>query len=363
MRHRCLACVGALATVMAALAPVPAAGQAVADPWTPPRTPWGEPDLQGIWDFRTITPLERPDEHEGKQFLTEEEAAEFEQQAAETHVDRPPAEGTALRHTKAGEVGVYNQFWFDRGSKVNEGKRTSLIVDPPDGKIPPLRPGAEKQDSESTDAPSWVGERPIRFPVRFPVGGVGADGPEDRGWSERCILGFNTGPPMRPSSYNNNVQLFQVPGYVVILHEMVHDVRIVPLDGRSHLPEHIRQWRGDSRGHWEGDTLVLDTTNFTDKTASFNPTLRSAVGSGETLHLIERFTRVDADTLLYEFTVDDPTTFTRSFTAAVATTKTEAPMFEYACHEGNYGMFNLLVSARAVEKAKAAEEAAKTGSQ
>ena len=143
----------------------------MADPWTPPRTPWGEPDLQGIWDFRTITPLERPDEHEGKQFLTEEEAAEFEQQAAETHVDRPPAEGTALRHTKAGEVGVYNQFWFDRGSKVNEGKRTSLIVDPPDGKIPPLRPGAEKQDSESTDAPSWVGERPIRFPVRFPVGG------------------------------------------------------------------------------------------------------------------------------------------------------------------------------------------------
>ena len=213
----------------------------------------------------------------------------------------------------------------------------------------------EKQERESADAPSGVGERP----VRFPVGGIGADGPEDRGWSERCLMGFNTGPPMRPSAYNNNVQLFQAPGYLVILHEMVHDARIVPLDGRSHLPEHIRQWRGDSRGHWEGDTLVVDTTNFTDKTASFYPTLGSAIGSGETLHLIERFTRVDADTLIYEFTVDDPATFTRAFTAVVPMTKTEEPMYEYACHEGNHGMFNLLSVARAEEKAPDEAEAEK----
>ena len=342
MSRRLGVALATLATAIAvvALVPVPAVGQAptaAGDTWIPPRTAWGEPDLQGIWDFRTITPLERPDEHEGKRFLTEEEAAEFEQEAAETNVDRPPPEG---------EVGSYNQFWFDRGSTVNEDKRTSLIVDPPDGKIPPLRPEVEKQDTESLEAPSGMGKRPIRFPV----GGVGSDGPEDRGWSERCILGFNIGPPMRPSAYNNNVQLFQAPGYVVILNEMVHDARIVPLDGRAHLPEHIRQWRGDSRGHWEGDTLVVDTTNFTDKTASFNPTLGSAVGSGETLHLIERFTRVDAATLLYEFTVDDPTTFTRSFTAAVPMTRTEEPMYEYACHEGNHGMFNLLSGARAVEK-------------
>ena len=230
MSRRFGVALAALVTLIAvvALVPVPAAGQAGADTSTRPRTPWGEPDLQGIWDFRTITPLERPDEHEGKQFLTEKEAAEFEQQTAETRVDRPPPEG---------QVGSYNQFWFDYGSKVNEDKRTSLIVDPPDGKIPPLRPEVEKQERESADAPSGVGERP----VRFPVGGIGADGPEDRGWSERCLMGFNTGPPMRPSAYNNNVQLFQAPGYLVILREMVHDARIVPLDGRSHLPEHIRQ--------------------------------------------------------------------------------------------------------------------------
>ncbi len=301
-------------------------------------TSWGEPNLQGVWDFRTITPLERPDEYEGQEVFTNQQVADFEEQVAEKNRDKPPAEG---------ETGSYNQFWFDRGTRVTGDKRTSLIVDPPDGKIPSLKPAVTKgMDVDSVSSESEVGSRP----VRFAVGGVGADGPEDRGWSERCILGFNAGPPMVPSAYNNHVQLFQVPGYVVILNEMVHDARIVPLDGRSHLPEHIRQWKGDSRGYWDGDTLVVDTTNFTANTASFNPSLVSSIGSGETLHLTERFTRVDEGTLLYEFTVDDPTTFTREFTAVVPMTQSDEPVFEYACHEGNHGMFNILSVARAAER-------------
>jgi hypothetical protein len=178
-----------------------------------------------------------------------------------------------------------------------------------------------------------------------------ADGPEDRYLAERCILGFNAGPPMIPSAYNNNVQIFQNPGYVVLLNEMVHDARIIPLDGRPHLPPHIRQWKGDSRGHWEGNTLVVETTNFRDES-----NFRQA--SGPTYHLVERFTRVDAATLLYEFTVNDPKIWTRPWTAAVPMAKTELPIYEYACHEGNYGMFNLLAGARAEER-KAAEEAAR----
>ena len=190
-------------------------------------------------------------------------------------------------------------------------------------------------------------QRPIRERVVF---GSPVHGPEDVGLSERCMLGFSSGPPILPSAYNNNLQLFQTPDYVVIVTELIHEARVVPLDGRPHLPRHIRQWLGDSRGHWDGDTLVVDSTNFTDKTGSFN-TLISALGSGETLHLIERFSRADADTLVYEFTVDDPTTFTRSFTAAIPMKMTQGPLYEYACHEGNYGMVGMLAGARALEKA------------
>ena len=203
-----------------------------------------------MWDYRTITPLERSDSHSGKQLLTEQEAAEFEEQTAKRRVDRPPPKGS---------VGGYNQFWFDRGTKVLANKRSSLIVDPPDGRIPPLTPAAQDR-AETLKA----------LRARRP------QGPEDLNVPSRCILGFNAGPPMNPSAYNNNFQLVQADDYVVILTEMVHDARIVPLDGRPHLPEHIRQWRGDSRGHWEGDTLVVDTTNFTDKTP-FR-------GSGRNLH-------------------------------------------------------------------------------
>ena len=350
MSYRCLA---AVFTVIAgvALAPVFAAAQST-NTSTPPRTAWGQPDLQGVWDFRSITPLQRPEELADQKFLTAEEAANLEQEA----VDRDARlwEEGARRTEAGGNVGAYNNFWMDRGLKAVGTRHTSLIVDPPDGRLPPLRPGTVEQvGSTSEDVP---GHRP----VRFRVGGIGADGPEDRGLGVRCLLGFNSGPPMIPSAYNNNMQLFQTPDHVVILNEMVHDARIVPLDRRPHLPEDVRHWMGDARGHWDGDTLVVETTNFTDKTPSFNPTLTSSVGTGETLTLTERFRRVDADTLLYEYTVDDPTTFTRPFTAAFPMRKSEAPIFEYACHEGNYAMEGILAGARAEEKA--AREAANQGS-
>jgi hypothetical protein len=318
--------------VMLALARASADGQD-GDAGTVARTPWGDPDLSGVWDFRTLTPLERPSEFAGKEFFSDEDAAKYEDETVRSlDKDRRTTDGlTAEQDVR----NAYNQFWWDYGTKLTSDRRTSLIVDPPDGRIPPRTPEAQKR----FDARAAALERP-------------AEGPEDRTPWERCILGFNAGPPMNPSAYNNNVHLFQVPGYVVILTEMVHDARIVPMDGRPHLPPHIRQWRGDSRGRWEGNTLVVDTTNFTDKT-SFR-------GSGAEMHLSERFTRLDADTLLYEYTIDDPESFTRAWSAAVPMTRTEEPMFEYACHEGNYGMFNLLEGARAQERL--AEEGAKTKS-
>ncbi len=295
--------------------------------WTAPRTPWGAPDLQGIWDFATITPMERPTDLAGKAVLTDQEAAEFEKTTLERrNPDR--RDGGA-----AADVGrAYNYVWWDYGTRVIGTRRSSLIVDPPDGKIPPLTPEGRKR-----------GEARAAL-LRGP-----AAGPEDRNLWERCILGGNAGPPMTPGAYNNNVQLFQTPESVVLLNEMINDARIVPLDGRPHLASNVRQWRGDSRGRWEGNTLVVDTTNFRDPT-NFR-------GASSSLHVVERFTRVDAGTLLYEFTIDDPKTWTRPWSAAIPMKKTEGPIYEYACHEGNYGMVNLLAGARAEEKA--AEEAAK----
>jgi hypothetical protein len=200
-----------------------------------------------------------------------------------------------------------------------------MVVDPPDGKVPPLTPGAQK-------AAAARAEIARRAPW----------GPEDMGLPERCLLWPTAGPPLLPTGYNNNYQILQVPGYVVILIEMIHDVRIIPLDGRPHLPQHIRAWMGDSRGHWDGNTLVVDTTNFTDKT-HFR-------GADRNLHLVERFTRTDPNTILYEFAVDDPTAFTKPWKAQAPLTKTPGPIYEYACHEGNYSMLNVLKGARAQEK-------------
>ena len=329
MRHLRLAGLSiALAIVL--LGPQPAAGQA-ADGSSLPRTPDGRPDLQGVWDFRTITPMERPPELAGKTVLTDEEAASFEL-AENRRLNRDlidPEKGGAFYPPESeGGVVPYNEFWYDRGNTIIGERRTSLIVDPPDGRIPPLTPDGQRRANDQAAAR----DRP-------------AYGPEDRGVGERCILGFNAGPPMIPSAYNNNFQLFQTPEYVVILNEMVHSARIVPMDGQPHLSPSIRQLSGDSRGRWEGDTLVVESTNF-QGTTSFD-------GSTKDLHLVERFTRGDGDTLRYEFTATDPTTWTGSWTASIPMPRAEAPMFEYACHEGNIGMEGILGGARADDKAAA----------
>jgi len=298
---------------------------------TPARMPvlHGQPDFQGIWTNATITPLERPKELADKEFFTEKEVAEYEKRVLEeSNKDRRDGSAEA-------DVGrAYNDSWWDRGTKVVPTRRTSIVVDPPDGRVPPLTADAQKAAAARAAA--------LRRP---------AAGPEDRGLPERCILWPTAGPPMLSSAYNNNYQILQTPGYVVIFIEMIHDVRIIPLDGRPHLASNIRQWLGDPRGHWEGNTLVVDSTNFTDK----NPFR----GSDRNLHLTERFTRIDPDTILYRFTVEDPTAFTRAWTGEAPLTRTPGPIYEYACHEGNYGMANILSGARAEEKAM--EEAARKG--
>ena len=302
------------------------------------RTAWGAPDLQGVWDFRTITPIERPTDLGARATLTDEEVASFERQALEgRNADRRDG-GAAADIERA-----YNDFWWDYGSNLSAGNRTSLIIDPPNGRIPPMTP--EAQHEQDARLENW--QRPVRARV---VIGSPAHGPEDLGLSERCILGFSSGPPIIPSAYNNNLQVFQTPDHIVIFTEMIHSARVVPLDGRSHLPATIRQWLGNSRGRWEGNTLVVETENFTDKTESFNTLAGAGYGSGERLHLTERFTRIEAETLLYEFTINDPATFIRPFTATIPMTATRGPIYEYACHEGNYGMTNLLSGARAVER-------------
>ena len=289
------------------------------------RTAWGDPDLQGVWDFRTVTPMERPAEFEGKQFLTNEEVAELEQQAIERQVDRPP---------RAGDPGTYNQFWMDFGTNIIGTQRTSLITDPPDGRIPDLAPPAKIKQEALAEARK----------------GIGDDEPRPGGWLEdisvsvRCIVGFNSGPPMYPAAYNNNMQLFQAPGVVAIFNEMGPAVRIIPLDGRDHLAPGIRQWLGDSRGHWEGDTLVVETINFLRETAfgRYAGAVNRLGGSGPNIYLVERFTRIDSETLLYEATVEDDTTWVRPWTYTIPMRNSEHPVYEYACHEGNYGLENIL---------------------
>src|SRR5207248_4917253 len=298
--------------------------------WKSPRTPWGHPDLQGVWDYRTITPLERPSALSGKEFLTDDEAAVFEREENRRQnrdlID--PAKG-GLQYPPGGVV-PYNEFWYDRGKSIVGTRRTSLIVDPPDGRLPPLTPEGKKHADAGV-----VEDRETQ------LGRPRADSYQDRPLSERCILSAGT-LPILPGPYNNNIQVIQGPGYVAILNEMIHEHRMIPLDKRPHLSQNIRQWVGDSRGHWEGDTLVVDTTNFSPK-VDFR-------GAGARLHVVERFTRVAADTLQYEFTVDDPTIWTRSWTAVIPMKKSSELIYEYACHEGNFALKNILAGARALEK-------------
>jgi hypothetical protein len=344
--------VAALLLAVAALALPPArdlsAQTRSAKPATAiPRTPDGKPDLQGFWDFRTLTPLERPVSLGTKAFLTEDEAKTLQQQnaARRERAAAPSETPTAARKPGGGAVAVggYNDFWLDFGSNVVGDRRTSLIIEPDDGRVPALKPGVFHQVG------SLLEDLPPQHPIRVSSTGASADNPEDRGLAERCLVGFNSGPPMVPSGYNNHMQLVQTANHVAILNEMNHDVRIVPLDGRAPLRSSLRQWAGVSRGRWEGDTLVVTTTNFTDKTPSFSSNVVNAMGSGTTLTLTERFQRVDENTLLYEFTVDDPATFTKRFTASVPMRKSDEPVFEYACHEGNYGLMSIMRGARALE--------------
>ena len=290
-------------------------GQVKTKPWTPPRTLDGHPDLQGIWDYRSATPLQRPQQFAGREFMTEAEAADYERRAAEREDGRPPDDPRT-------EQSVHPAWWLDYGKTVVKTRRTSLIVDPADGRIPPLTPEAQKR------AAARRAETATHGP---------ADSYENRSLFERCIT---RGAPegLLPGPYNSNLHLLQAPGYIVLLTEMIHDARIVPMDGRAHNPAAMRGWMGDSRGRWEGDTLVVDTVNFSEK-ISFR-------GATASLHLVERFTRLDADTLEYRFTVDDPATWTKPWTVAYPMLRTTEKIYEYACHEGNYGLRNILSYAR-----------------
>jgi hypothetical protein len=325
----------AIAISALVLALVPAAGQT---PWKVPRTPDGRPDLQGTWSNATITPVERSNDFSSL-VLSEADAARLEKAVAD-RIDRlsepsdpnrpaPPKGGDGSTGA-AGNVGGYNNFWIDAGTRiavVNGERRSSLVVDPPEGKVPPLTPEAKQRAAD-------------RMAARRKVGGE-YDHPELRPLAERCLLSFasSSGPPMLPNYfYNNNYQIVQTPDHVVILVEMVHDARIVRMNAKEHLPRHIRPWMGDSIGRWEGDTLVVETTNF-------HP-MQIFRGASDNLRVIERFTRIDADTILYKFTVDDPTTFTRQWSGEVPFEATEEPIYEYACHEGNYALSNVLSGER-----------------
>jgi hypothetical protein len=308
------------------LAPLPAVAQGKASP--PSRTADGKPNLAGIYSFSTITPLQRPDTLSGKATLTDEEAAAFEA-SENTRLNRDlfdPIKGQpSAGYAPKAEGGVlsYNEFWYERGSKLTNDKRTSLIVDPPTGTIP-FTEAARRRNAERTELSN---------------SGRG-NSYEDRPLADRCLIGFNSGPPMTPGAYNNNVQILQTPGSVVIVNEMIHNARIIPTDGRPHTT--IRQWSGDSRGRWEGDTLIVETVNFRRET--------SLQGSTGNTRLVERFTRIDADTIKYEFTVIDPNSYTQPWSAMVPWQRIPGPLFEYACHEGNYALPNILAGARAEEK-------------
>ena len=315
----------AIAPSLAAQSPTPSTRATLAaKKGVIPRTADGHPDLQGIWTNATITPIERPALFAGKLTVTDEEAAKYETQNNDNlYGDR------RSQNAEQDRDHAYNALFFDRGTelaRVDGVQRTSLIIDPPDGKVPAMNPEAQKRMAAR-----------LRGLARF-------DRPQDRPLGEPCLMGFGStsGPPMMPVLYNNNYQIVQTPQTIMILVEMVHDARFIHMDGRPHLPPNVRQWLGDSIGHWEGDTLVVDTTNFTDKTR-FR-------GSSENLHVIERFTRVDPGTILYKVTLDDPTTFTKEWTMEYPFLATAGPIYEYACHEGNYAMPDILGGARLEEK-------------
>ena len=316
----------AAAVTLGAQAPAPAAGT-----WTAPRLPDGRPDLQGIWTTHTFTPLVRPDRYAGREFLTEEEVAELSALLTQDDVDPLAAgifglsdEERRKRIVQNDPTHYDNALWLSTPDlKPLSSNRTSLIYDPPDGKIPALTAAARER----------VAAR--RAAINF-------DSYENRPLQERCIIWTHEGPPMLPPPYNDVLQIVQTPGYVLVVRELATAPRVIPTDGRSHLPADVRRWAGDSIGRWEGDTLVVDTTNFTNRTAF--------QGSSAALHVVERFTRVSADRIRYQFTVDDAETWSAPWSAEIPMVATPGPLFEYACHEGNYGMPDILRGARFTEK-------------
>ena len=306
---RAASIVAAGAVTASLMAPSPAAGQSA-------RTAWGDPDLQGLWNMNHGTPLERP-EGVTAAVLSEEERA-----------TRRAARSDAFFTPRDGDPGFYNEFWFEWGKEDN---RTSMIDDPSDGRIP-MQPGVRERLNEMRAARRTKAESPDTW--------------TDMSVYDRCITRWAL--PALPTNYNNNWNILQTPDYVVIYMEMLHDARIVPLAGRPHIDGGIRQWLGDSRGRWEGDTLVIETTNFNGK-HNFN-------ASREGLHLVERIRRVDAETLDWQWTITDPAVYTRPWTGSLPLSTTEGPLFEFACHEGNYGLYNILAGARAEDAREAAKQ-------
>jgi len=320
-------------------APAPKTAAAVKGTWTPPRTPDGQPDLQGVWTNTTVTPLQRPKDLAGKEFYTEGEFAEIQKRqqerlALDVVEGEPPANHSGVPGAPAEYVHYdHAQFGLDwLQSKVNWNRRTSLIV------------------GEAGTIPALTSEAQTRLAARAArEKGHEFDGPQNRPLGSRCVARDNVGPPLLPTRYNSNLRIVQGPGYMAIEAEEIHDARIIRLDGRPHLPKTVRQWMGDSIGHWEGNTLVVDTTNFTDQ---------SPFPGAQNLHVIERITRTGADTILYQFTVEDPGMWTRPWSGEVPVNKISGPLWEYACHEGNYGLENTLRGARVAE-AEAGKKGAK----
>ena len=310
-------------------------------PYVAPRNIWGQPDLQGVWNFSSNVPMQRPEQFGEREFMTDDEIASMRARLAE----RDAASDQAVPSTDPNSPGGYNDFWVESAG-LTDRIRTSHIIYPPNGRYPARVQGSPIQFGGLGD------DVPGTRPVRFTVGGIAKTGPEDRGLSERCIVGFNDGPPFSPSLYNNNVQIIQSRDTAVIMTEMIHDARIVPLfdsaDAMASLDEDVRLYTGDSKGYWDGDTLVVVTKNFNGLSTSF-----SGVGTSLEKTLTERFTRVDEFTVDYEFTIEDPGTFSDTITAVVPMTKVAGQVYEYACHEGNYGMVNILRGARVQERLEA----------
>ena len=325
MLRKCFAAFFTIAIVLT-LAPQTAAQST--DRTMPMRTPDGQPDISGIFTFRTLTPMQRPREFEGQETLTAEEAAAYEatlRRRANRDLFDPEKGAQGYAPRSEGGVLSYNEFWYERGIELTSDKRTSLIIDPPDGRLPARVPQPEDPEREQLTPAEAVARR--------------YDSYENRSTGDRCIMGFNAGPPVRSSAYNNNLMIFQSPGYVTILNEMVHNARIIPIGDTASPP--FPQYSGVSRGHWEDETLVIETSQFLGGSSGL---------TSPNMHLIERLTRLDPDTVAYEYTITDPTVYTAPYTVMMPFRRTDGPLFEYACHEGNIGLYGILAGARELER-------------